>query len=75
MLMPDQSLPVTPGSARASFEAVEEAARAARACRVASSEVVTYVVNGWVVREHPGGRIERLAPIAEFRDVDFPYPA
>ena len=73
--MPDQRLPVAPGSAWASFEAVEEAARAARAYRVASSEVMTYVANGWVVREHPGGRIERLAPIAEFRDEDFPYPA
>lgn len=73
--MPDQSLPAIPGSAWASFEAVEEAARAARAYRVASSEVMTYVADGWVVREHPGGRIERLAPIGQFQDEDFPYPA
>ena len=73
--MPDQSRPATSGPAWASFEAVEEAAQAARACRVASGEVMTYVVNGWVIREHPGGRIEPLAPITEFRDEDFPYPA
>jgi hypothetical protein len=36
---------------------------------------MTYVVDGWVVREYPGCRIERLAPLAEFRDEDFPYPA
>jgi len=72
--MPDQSLPATPGPAWASFEAVEDAARAARAHRVASGEVMTYVADGWVVREYPGSRIERLAPVAEFQDEDFPYP-
>ena len=71
--MPDHSLP-TPHPAWASFEAVAEAAQAARICRVATGEVMTYVVDEWVVREHPGGRIERLAPLDDFRDEDFPYP-
>lgn len=57
-------------------QAVEAAARAARARRVSSGEIMTYVVDGWVVREYPGRRrIERLAPLTEFRDEDFPYPA
>ena len=72
--MPDQTMPVTVVPAWASFEAVEEAAQTARAERVARGEVMTYVVDGWVVREYPGRRIERLAPVAEFRDEDFPYP-
>ncbi|CAH2605933.1 protein of unknown function (plasmid) [Rhodovastum atsumiense] len=73
--MPDQNLPAAPRPAWASFEAVEEAAQAARAHRVASGEVMTYMADGWIVREYPDGHIERLAPIAEFRDEDFPYPA
>ena len=73
--MPDQSQPVTARPAWASFEAIEEAAHAARACRVAAGEVMTYVVEQWVVREYPGGRLERLAPLADFRDEDFPFPA
>ena len=72
--MLDQTSPAVPGPAWAGFEAVGEAARAARAHRVASGEVMTYVAEGWVVREHPGGRIERLGLVAEFRDEDFPYP-
>jgi hypothetical protein len=74
-MMPDHSLPMTPRPAWASFEAVEEAAHASRACRVATGEMMTYVVGNWVVREHPGGRIEQLALLADFRDEDFPYPA
>jgi hypothetical protein len=57
-----------------SSQAVEAAARAARARRVSNGEIMTYVVDGWVVREYPGRRVERLAPLAEFRDEDFPYP-
>ena len=72
--MPDQTMPVTVVPAWASFEAVEEVARTARAERLARGEFMTYVVDGWVVREYPGRRIERLAPVAEFRDEDFPYP-
>lgn len=59
----------------ASFEAIRQAGDAARAARVRSGEIMTYVQQGWVVREYPGGRIERLAPVERFRDEDFPYPA
>ena len=62
------------GFAWASFEAVEAAGHAGRAWRVARGEIMTFVVDGWVVREFPGGRIERLAPVEEFRGEDFPYP-
>ena len=58
----------------ASFEAVEAAGRGGRDWRVARGEIMTYVVEGWVVREFPGGRIERLAPVGAFRGEDFPYP-
>ncbi|WEQ50948.1 hypothetical protein LV478_02350 (plasmid) [Komagataeibacter oboediens] len=59
----------------ASFEAVRVAGERAREARTASGEIMTYVQKGWVVREFPGGRVERLAPLEEFRDEDFPYPA
>ena len=58
----------------ASFEAIEEAGKAGRAYRVAQGEIMTYVVDGWVVREYPGGRVKRLATVGEFRSADFPYP-
>ena len=53
---------------------VEEASRKALARRIAGGTVLTYDLDGWVVEEYPGGRIERLAPIGEFRAADFPYP-
>ncbi|AQT05865.1 hypothetical protein [Acetobacter persici] len=59
----------------ASFEAIHIAGERARVARAASGEIMTYVQKGWVVREFPGGRVERLAPLEEFRDEDFPYPA
>ncbi|MFT8420873.1 MAG: hypothetical protein ABF665_05065 [Gluconacetobacter sp.] len=59
----------------ASFEAIRQAGDAAREARVRSGEIMTYAQQGWVVREYPGGRIERLAPVERFRDEDFPYPA
>lgn len=72
--MPDQTMSVTVTPAWASFEAVEEAAQEARAERLSRGEVMTYVLDGWVMREYPGRLIERLAPLADFRDEDFPYP-
>ena len=54
--------------------ALEEAAQKALARRLASNVVLTYEQDGWVVEEHPGGRIERLAPAGEFRAAEFPYP-
>ena len=60
---------------RAESEALERAAQNALAQRRASGEIMTYVLDdGWVVREHPGGRIEHLVPLGEFRAADFPYP-
>jgi hypothetical protein len=64
-----------PPPAWASFAAIEQAAPIGRAQRIARGEIMTYVLNGWVVREFPGGRIDRLAPAATFRAEDFPYPA
>ncbi len=52
----------------------EAAAAKSLALRRASGEILTYRLDGWMVQEHPGGRIERLAPFDEFRAEDFPYP-
>lgn len=54
--------------------AIDLAAKKALARRRASGEIMTYHLDGWVVREYPGQRIERLAPIDEYRNEDFPYP-
>ena len=54
--------------------ALQRAAENSLARRRANGEVMTYELDGWVVREHPGQRIERLAPIGQFRNEDFPYP-
>lgn len=59
---------------QAEREAVDRAAQKALERRRASGEILSYVLDGWMVREHPGGRIERLAPIEQFRAEDFPYP-
>ena len=55
-------------------KALAEASSKALARRRASGAVLLYDLNGWVVYEHPGGRIEQLAPVGEFRAADFPYP-
>ena len=54
--------------------ALQRAAEKALAKRRASGEILTYESEGWVVQGHPGGRIERLAPIDQFRDEGSPYP-
>ena len=54
--------------------ALQHAAEKALAKRRASGEILTYELEGWVVQEHPGGRIERLAPIGQFRNENCPYP-
>lgn len=59
---------------QAESAALERAAEKALAMRRASGEILMYELEGWVVREHPGGRIERLAPIGQFRNEDHPYP-
>ncbi len=60
---------------QAECAALEAASLKALAQRRASGEVLTYELDGWVVREHPGRRIERLASISEYRNQDFPYPS
>jgi hypothetical protein len=70
----EQSAPVRATAEWASFEAIERAGAVAREQRIARGEIMTYVVDDWVVREFPGGRIERLAPVLAFRAEDFPYP-
>lgn len=59
---------------QAERDAVDRAAQKALERRRASGDIMSYVLDGWMVREHPGGRIERLAPIEQFRAEDFPYP-
>lgn len=54
--------------------ALDQAAIKGLARRRASGEILTYELDGWVVREHPGQRIERLVPVGQFRAADFPHP-
>ena len=72
--MNDQTLATGSAMMQGECEALEAASRKALAQRRASSEVLTYELDGWVVREHPGQRIERLAPIGQYSNQDFPYP-
>ena len=51
---------------------IEHAAQLALKERREAGEVMTYHLNGWVVREYPGQAIVRLAPIDAFRAEDFP---
>ncbi len=59
---------------QAESAALKQAAIKGLARRRASGEILTYELDGWVVQEHPGGRIERLAPVGQFRAADFPIP-
>lgn len=59
---------------REESSALEAASRRAFEMRKVRGEIQTYVVDGWVVRGYPGGRIDRLAPLGEFRAEDHPYP-
>ena len=54
--------------------ALKQAAIKGLARRRASGEILTYELDGWVVQEHPGGKIERLALVGQFRAANFPYP-
>lgn len=40
--------------------------------RRARGEIMIYVEDGWVVREYPGQRIVKLAPVDQYRADDFP---
>lgn len=53
---------------------LKRAASNALAQRRASGEILRYKLDGWMVQEHPGGQVERLAPFNQFRAADFPYP-
>ncbi len=59
---------------QAEREALDRAAQKALEQRRAEGEIMTYHLDGWMVREFPGMRIERLCPLEEFRADDFPYP-
>ncbi len=47
----------------------------ALAQRRANGEIMTYVQDGWVVREFPGQRVERLCRLEDFESADFPVLA
>lgn len=68
------SLPVPSQAMLADMAALDRAAANSLAQRRASGQIMTYESDGWVVREYPGGRIERLARAGEFRVADHPYP-
>lgn len=55
-----------------SRENMELAGRLALEQRRANGEIMTYLEDGWIVREYPGQRIVKLAPVDEFRADDFP---
>ena len=56
-------------------EGIEERATAALSQRRANGEVMTYVQDGWMVREWPNQRIERLCPADRFKAADYPLPS
>jgi hypothetical protein len=56
-------------------QGIEERAAASLAQRRANCEVMTYVVDGWMVREWPNQRIERLCPADRFKAEDYPLPS
>jgi hypothetical protein len=58
-----------------SDEEIMRRSRAALADRRARGEIMTYDLDGWVVREFPGQRIVRLCKSEDFRAEDHPYPS
>lgn len=72
---PEEDQPVASASMLASIADVERAAAQSLAQRRASGEIMTYGQDGWMVREFPGGRIERLCPIDEFTAAKYPHPS
>ncbi len=68
----DHDTPAVKMTIQEYFKDLEWAAQIALARRREAGEIMTYFADGWVLREHSGGRIERLAPIAMFRAEDFP---
>ncbi len=73
--MPDDLIapaPTSIGREYIKWENIERAAKIALEERRKAGEIMTYHLDGWVVREFPGQRVVRLAPIEEFRSEDFP---
>ncbi len=65
---PERSL----GAEYISRENMELAGRLALEQRRANGEVMTYLEDGWIMREYPGQRIVKLAPAETYRSGDFP---
>jgi hypothetical protein len=62
----------TPGMRYIGVENMERAADAALEQRRARGEIMTYELDGWIVREFPGQRIVQLARVGQYRSEDFP---
>jgi len=62
----------TPGKRYIIAENMERAADTALQQRRAKGEIMTYELDGWIVREFPGQRIVRLARVGQYRSEDFP---
>ncbi len=62
----------TPGKRYIGAENMERAADAALEQRRAKGEIMTYELDGWIVREFPGQRIVQLARVGQYRSEDFP---
>ena len=62
----------TLGQAYLSRENMAQAAQNALEQRRASGEIMTYELDGWIVREYPGQEIVRLARVGELRAEDHP---
>lgn len=73
--MPDDLTPLTKSSIvkdYLSWPNLQRAAEIALQQRRDTGEIMTYHEDGWVVREYPGQRVVRLAPIGQFKAEDFP---
>ena len=69
-----QTEPVEHGHALTDAEIVRRS-RLALADRRARGQIMTYHLDGWVVREFTGQKIVRLCREEDFRAADFPYPS
>ena len=54
------------------IETIKRSAEVGLQKRREAGEIMTYDLDGWVVREYPGQRIVHLAPIGQFRPEDHP---
>jgi len=70
----DQTAETEPDGHMLSNAEIMRRSHAALADRRARGEIMTYDLDGWVVREFPGMRIVRLCRSEDFRAADYPYP-